>query len=269
VNRIEQIFADLRSQNKRALMPFVCGGHPKPDSLRTLLPALEAAGASIVEIGIPFSDPIADGPIIAAAMHEAIAQGVTPRSVFEDVAAIRANTAQPVNLGLIAMCSVSIVHRMGGSNGFAQAAKQAGFDGLIIPDAPLEESRSILEAAAKHELTATLLISPTTPLRRAEEIVKASTGFVYLVARSGITGERTDAPEIGSRVNKLRELSSLPIAVGFGVSTADHVRAVVRDADAAIVGSALVRRISVAHVEGRDAVAEATAFCRELATGLA
>lgn len=264
MNRVEQIFTTLRQERKRALMPFVCGGHPRPGATAQVLPALQAAGASIVEIGIPFSDPIADGPVIAAAMHAALQRGSTPQSVFDEVRSVRDRVA----IGLVAMVSVSIVHRMGGPAEFVAKAADAGFDGFIFPDAPLEESGGLLSACRDRGVMASLLISPSTPFARAKEIVAASTGFVYLLARAGITGERTDAPDISGRVNKLREVTDLPIAVGFGISSAAHVRAVTETADAAIVGSALVRRMSEADAQGRDAIAEASGFVRELCDGL-
>lgn len=245
-------------------MPFVCGGHPRPGATAQVLPALQAAGASVVEVGIPFSDPIADGPIIAAAMHDALQRGSTPQSVFDEVRSIR----EQVSIALVAMVSVSIVHRMGGAADFVRRGAEAGFDGFIFPDVPLEESRELLDACRERAVIASLLISPSTPFTRAKEIVAASTGFVYLLARAGITGEQSDAPEISGRVNKLREVTELPIAVGFGISSAAHVRAVTESADAAIVGSALVRRMSEADAQGRDPIAEASGFVRTLADGL-
>lgn len=262
--RINDIFADLRSRNQRALMPFVCGGHPAPGATAAVLPRLQAAGASIVEVGIPFSDPIADGPVIAAAMHSALQRGSSPRTVLDEVASVRGS----ISIGLVAMVSVSIVQRMGGPKSFVADAKAAGFDGFIFPDAPLEESANYLQAANDQGLTASLMVAPTTSPQRLALIVKACTGFIYLLARTGITGERQDAPEIEAKVRQIRELTDLPIACGFGISTADHVRAVVRHADAAIVGSALVRRVDQAAEQGKDPAAEAEAFTRALAAGL-
>ncbi len=264
MNRVEQIFATLRQERKRALMPFICGGHPRPGATAQVLPALQAAGASIIEIGIPFSDPIADGPVIAAAMHVALQRGSTPQSVFDEVRSVR----DQVSVGLVAMVSVSIVHRMGGPAEFVAKASDAGFDGFIFPDAPLEESGVLLSTCRERGVTASLLISPSTPFARAKELVAASSGFVYLLARAGITGERAEAPEIAGRVNKLREVTDLPIAVGFGISNAAHVQAVTESADAAIVGSALVRRVSEADQQGRDPIVETSNFVRELCQGL-
>jgi tryptophan synthase alpha chain len=245
-------------------MPFVCGGYPALSTTAAVLPAMERAGATIVEVGIPFSDPIADGPVIAAAMHEALKLGATPLEVFDQVASVRGQ----LSIGLVAMCSVSIVQRMGGAAAFCKQAKAAGFDGLIVPDAPMEESGEIRTAAAAAGLTASLLVAPTTPRERVAKIARTCSGFVYLLARTGITGEREDAPEVAGMVKMIREVTDLPIACGFGISKAEHVRAVVRDggADAAIVGSALVRRMG--SPAGKDPIAEAERFVRELAAGL-
>lgn len=261
MNRIEAIFQSARQQNHRLLMPFVCGGHPAPGSLPTLLGAIEQAGAAITEVGIPFSDPIADGPVIASAMHKALERGTTPGAIFHQVRAAR----DSLRIGLVAMVSVSIVYRGGGPDGFAKRAAEAGFDGVIYPDLPVEESDALLGAAREHGLAASLLIAPTTTQARAEAIVRACSGFVYLLARTGITGERGEAPDVGNRVARLRELTDLPVACGFGISTPDHVRAVVAHADAAIVGSALVRRIDQATAQGTDPIEAARSFVAELA----
>lgn len=245
-------------------MPFICGGFPRPGATTDAIMALDAAGAAVIEVGIPFSDPIADGPVIAAAMHRALQAGATPTTVFEEVRAARSR----VNAGLVAMVSVSIVHRMGGPAGFVARAVDAGFDGFIFPDAPLEEAGPLLEAARAGGGSATLLIAPTTTFPRATEIARACSGFVYLLARAGITGENQAVADVGPRVRKLREVTDLPIAVGFGVSTPAHVRQITQEADAAIVGSALVRRMSDAAGVGGDPAAAAGAFCRELVTGL-
>jgi tryptophan synthase alpha chain len=186
--------------------------------------------------------------------------------VFDQVAQVRAQ----LTIGLVAMCSISIVSRMGGPAGFCRQAAAAGFDGIIVPDVPLEEAGPVVAAATEAGLTASLLVAPTTPSARMAAIAKASTGFVYLLARAGITGEQTEAPRIGGPVGDLRRTTALPIACGFGISRPEHVRAVVWEggADAAIVGSALVRRMGEAAAAGRDPVAEAERFTRELATGL-
>jgi len=282
MSRLETAFQSLRSAGKKALMPFLCGGHPRPGTLPDLIDACVQGGARILEIGIPFSDPIADGPVIAAAMHDALKSGATPASIFEEVARYRAGPdvrdaiAREMlgggtrdSVALIAMVSVSIVMRAGGPRGFTLAAKRAGFDGLIVPDVPLEESGELRSAASDAGLTLSLLISPTTSAKRAEEIAKASTGFVYVLARAGITGERSEVPDVQPVVARLRAVTQLPIAVGFGISTADQVRAVVRHADAAIVGSTLVRRIDESFKNRQDPVQATRAMVASLAAGLA
>jgi len=264
MSRIASIFDELRGGGRAALMPFVTGGFPSLDVTERVLPALERAGASIVEIGIPFSDPIADGPVIAASMHHALQHGVTPRAVFEAVRAVRSD----VKLGLIAMLSESIIDRMG-IDRFMDEAAHAGFDGLIVPDADTSDENAsaavIARAAGEYGLTCTFLIAPTTSESRVARIARLCTGFVYVLARVGITGEREEAPEIAARVDVVRRQTDLPVAVGFGISKPAHVAAVTACADAAIVGSALVRRMG----EAAQPVEAAAAFVAELATGLA
>lgn len=262
--RIDTIFAGLRVSGQKALMPFVVGGHPEPKGLPALLRAIDQAGASVIEIGFPFSDPVADGPVIAEAMHKALAAGVTTRSVLEDVTACR----DDLNAGLVAMISVSLVHRSGGPAKFAREAARAGFDGCIFPDVSLEESDPYVDACRDEGLGVSLLVAPTTPAVRAERIVRRCSGFVYVLARSGITGESGGPPEVGPRVRELRAMTDLPLAVGFGISTPEQVRAVTSHADAAIVGSALVRRLSEAASKGEPAPEAARAMVFTLAQGL-
>lgn len=264
VSRIDDIFRDLRGRDAKAIMPFLTAGDPDVETTAKVIESVGEAGASVCEIGIPFSDPIADGPVIQASMTRALDHGVRVEAVLEAVRGVRLRT----ELGLVAMCSYSIVHRRG-LDAFCKTAADAGFDGLILPDLSLEESPAAREAAASHGLTLSLLIAPTTPVERAQRIAEASTGFVYVVSRKGITGETAALPpELPERLAAIRRATDLPLAVGFGISSAEQVRAVVREADAAIVGSALVRRIHEAHAAGRDAAAEAGRFTAELAKGL-
>lgn len=265
MNRIDQIFSDLRHAKRGGLMPFVTAGDPDLETTVGLLPELEAAGASIVEVGIPFSDPIADGPVIQESMNHALVSGFKVEALFEAVAAARPS----LGLGLVAMVSYSIVHRVG-LESFVKRAADAGFDGFIFPDLPVEEADDARRVTADHGTILSLLISPTTPIERAKRIAAASSGFVYLLARSGITGERDDLPpELGGRIAELRTATDLPIAVGFGISKPQHVAGVCASADAAIVGSALVRRLAEQRAAGVDAAVAAGAdFVRELAGGL-
>lgn len=261
MGRVDRIFRELRSSRRKALMPFICAGYPSEQATEAAIPALADAGASVIEIGIPFSDPIADGPVIAGAMHEALGRGVTPGRVFEIVRAARDKT----DAGLIAMVSYTIAHRMGVER-FIGRATEAGFDGFIFPDVPAEESDELVGLAESRDASISMLVAPTTAGARLAEVVSRCRGFVYLMARVGITGTATElrADGLGERVGAIRALTDLPIACGFGISTPEQVRAVSRHADAAIVGSALVRRMG----QAKDPVAEASSFVRELAGGL-
>jgi len=263
-NRIDRIFAEHRRAGTAALMPFVVGGHPMIDRFGELLRAVDDAGASVIEVGFPFSDPVADGPVIAAAMHGALERGVTPEDIFRSVGGVRSD----IDAGIVAMISISMVHRLGGPAGFAARASDSGFDGCIVPDVPLEESGPLVEACRDVGLTLSLLIAPSTPEDRAARIAERCTGFVYLLARAGITGETGGPPEISDRIEHLRRVTDLPIAVGFGISSASHVRSVVAHADAAIVGSALIRRIDEAVEADLDPVDEVRSFVSDLAAGL-
>ena len=265
MNRIDAIFADLRADGRKALMPFITAGHPTLDATAAMLPALQQAGASICELGIPFSDPVADGPVIQASMTYALAQGLHIDAVFDMVAEVRPQ----LSIGLVAMVSYSIVYRMGVEH-FVGRAAEAGFDGFIFPDLPLEEADAVSAPVREAGMVCSLLIAPTTPTDRAERIAAACSGFIYLVSRTGITGESNQLPpDISERVSRLRERSDLPIAVGFGISGAEHVRRITDVADAAIVGSAVVRRINEHQDEPPDQIAQHVgAFVTDLATGL-
>ncbi|MBB6431072.1 tryptophan synthase alpha chain [Algisphaera agarilytica] len=246
-------------------MPFLTAGDPDLATTIRMLEAAQEAGASICEIGIPFSDPIADGPVIQASMSRALDQGLKVEEVFAAVAEARPR----LSIGLVAMVSYSIVHRMGLKQ-FIGRAKEAGFDGFIFPDLPLAESGPARAAAAEAGLILSMLIAPTTPIERAEQIAAASTGFVYVVSRPGITGARASLPpELPARLERLRGVTDLPMAVGFGISSAEQVREVVSVADAAIVGSALVAQIHEYAQESADAaVTGAGSTIAQLTQGL-
>lgn len=258
--RVANIFASLHREGRTALMPFVTAGHPTRDATAATIVGMHQAGAAFVEVGIPFSDPIADGPVIAASMHRALQDGVTPSAAFEMVAAARARTEG----GIIAMVSWSIVSRIGPATFLSQAAK-SGIDGVILPDIDTADAGSVAEHCDRLQLALGLLVAPGSSDMRVREIVRHCRQFVYLLARAGLTGERDTAPQIEASVARIRTHTNLPIAAGFGVSSASHVSAVTAHADGAIVGSALVRRMESAV----DPVAAAVSFTRELAVGLA
>lgn len=246
-------------------MPYLTAGDPSVEATGRMLSAIQSAGASVCELGIPFSDPIADGPVIQASMTYALNHGVTVGRIFEMVASVRPS----LSIGLVAMVSYSIVHRIGLTK-FVGDAKDAGFDGFIFPDLPLEEAGPAREATAKAGLILSMLIAPTTTDDRAARIAQASTGFVYVVSRSGITGEQAELPpELPDRLKRLRRVTDLPITVGFGISSAEHVRQVVSVADAAIVGSGMMRRVAEGRLDGGDRSVKMVAdFTRELVLGL-
>ncbi len=268
MNRIEAIFDRLRREGGKALMPFITAGDPDLETTARLLPAIERAGGAICELGFPFSDPIADGPVIQASMARALDRGVKTRQILEVVSAARG----ALSMGLVAMVSYSIVHRLGPAQ-FFRDCRAAGFDGLIIPDLPLEEGEQAAKQAADAGLICSFLIAPTTPIERAEKIAKLCTGFIYLLSRAGLTGEQAALPaDLPKRIERLRGVTQLPIAVGFGIASAEQVAQVVKVADAAIVGSAIVRRIERATSKGEQdrgaVVAEVASFVGELASGL-
>jgi tryptophan synthase alpha chain len=263
-NRIDDVFRAARDERRAVLMPFLTGGYPTPDVTRHAVAALREAGAEIVEIGFPFSDPIADGPVIASSMHEALERGITPDDVFGLTRALTREVPADSLPALVAMVSISLVHAASAEH-FCRQASEAGFSGLIIPDADLEDADELRAACDRWNLRLSLLIAPTTSDDRIRRIIERTTGFVYLLARAGITGESDGAPDVRERIGRLRALTDLPIAVGFGISNPSHVASVTAQADAAIVGSAVVRKMTADPDRAAEAAVE---FVRDLANGL-
>ncbi len=259
--RIADIFASQRSGGRAGLIPFVTAGYPSLAATEAVLPALEKSiGPAIVELGIPFSDPIADGPVIAASMHSALAAGITPEAVFEAVSRLRGRTAH----ALVAMVSMSIVWRMGPGQFIDQAAA-AGFAGLIVPDLDAGPGPDRLdELAAASGLDFPMLVAPNTPADRVASIARRCRGFVYVLARLGVTGASRTLPDLGPRIDLVRRHCDLPVAVGFGITSPRQVAAATKAADAAIVGSALVGRMG----RSRDSAAAAADFAGRLARSL-
>ncbi len=258
---ISETFADLRKNNQIALMPFIPAGYPDLETTAVLLPALEAGGANLIEIGIPFSDPIADGPIIQAAFSEALANGIRLEHIFKTMETARKNVSIP----LMAMVSFSIVFRYGVEH-FTATAKQAGFDGLIIPDLPPPEAAAVCQKVQEAGLETCLLVAPTTPQARRKEIAELSSGFIYYLSLSGITGERTELPHgLADGLKDMKQATDRPVCVGFGISTPRHVAQLRGLADGAIVGSGVVRRIQERAADGPKAIAASVeAYCRDL-----
>jgi tryptophan synthase alpha chain len=258
---IGETFAKLRAKSQIALMPFVAAGFPDLATTRAVIPELESAGANLIEIGFPFSDPIADGPVIQEAFTAALAKKVKVADVFAAIADIRSRASIP----LVAMLSYSLVFRYGLER-FIRDAKTAGIDGMIIPDLPPPEAQRVCEAIRAGGLDTILLVAPTTSMERRKEIAKLCSGFVYYLSISGITGERDKLPaDLEKNVRELKSLSPCPVCVGFGISKPEHVKQLAGVADGAIVGSAVVRRMQQHASEGAAGIAKAVgAYCREL-----
>jgi tryptophan synthase alpha chain len=258
---IRQTFEELRARRRIGLMPFLAAGYPDLETTQAALPALEQAGASLIEIGFPFSDPIADGPTVQEAFTAALSRKLKVADVFGAVRAARASVSFP----LVSMVSYSIVFRYGVER-FVAAAREAGFDGLILPDLPPPEAQAICEKVWAGGLDTILLIAPTTTPERRREIARLSSGFIYYLSVSGITGERERLPpDLERNLRELRQLTDRPICVGFGISHARHVRELSDLADGAIVGSGVVRRMKQHLNEGPQAIARAVGdYAREL-----
>lgn len=257
--RVHRAFSQAREQGRAALMPYITAGDPPEPDLGSILLAMQRGGADVIEIGIPFSDPIADGPVIASAMYRALEAGVSPGSVFDQIAAVR----DDVKVALVAMVSMSIVETLG-IDSFVNRVSECGLDGLIVPDADLDALSTLENACRAKELTLTPLVAPSSTPERIQQISKHASGFVYMLARAGVTGARSEAPEIEARVHALRAMTKLPIAVGFGISTGAHVAAVGQHADGAIVGSALVKYLNEVHKNDGDVLGAAERFVSDL-----
>ena len=265
---IQQRFSDLRQQGRCALMPFLMAGDQDLATTRATLLALQAHGADMVELGIPYSDPLADGPVIQAAASRALAAATTPAKVLEMLTSLKGELTMPV---VLFTYSNPLLNR--GMDTFCRDAAAAGAAGLVVPYLPLEEGEKLSQIAASHGLDLVLLVAPTTPAERMARIHAASRGFTYLVSVTGVTGVRTNLDtRVGALVGQLKDQGATPVAVGFGISGPDQARQV-RDwgADGAIVGSALVKVMAAAHASGGDQAAVASAaghFCADLRQGL-
>jgi len=239
-NRIESRFQLLRSKNECGFIAYVTAGDPSPAATPGIVAALERAGVDIIELGIPFSDPLADGATIQAAAGRAIAAGTSVPEVLAIVRQIRLTSEIPIVL----FTYLNPVYVYGFEKFHAEATA-AGADGLLILDLPPDEAARNAELAGSHGLLSIRLIAPTTPPGRMELIAKAAEGFVYYVSREGVTGEQSSLSlTISAQVAEIRRHTALPIAVGFGISSPEQAAEVARQSDAVVVGSAIVRRIA-------------------------
>ncbi len=239
MDRIAQAFARTRREKRAAFVAYLCAGDPDFDTSLAACRAVIDAGADVLELGVPFSDPLADGLTNQLAAQRALEGGMTAARVFELVKRIREKSQVPI----IFYTYYNLVF----SNGIEQyvrAAKEAGVDGLLTLDLPPEEAGDLQAACAKHELKTVFIVAPTTPASRLAVIGSAATGFIYYVSREGVTGVRDQiAGNIPEAVARIREHTALPVAVGFGISTRDQVKQVAKAADGVVVGSALVNVI--------------------------
>jgi tryptophan synthase alpha chain len=258
IERIAAVFARAKREARCVLIPYLMAGDPDRETTAAMLFALASAGADLIELGVPYGDPLADGPTIAAAAQRALAGGMTLDGAL---ALARASSVSGSPIVLFTYVNPIVQY---GLERFAEALVAAGAAGAIVPDLPLEESGAIRDAFAARGLALPLLVAPTTPLERAVAIAGASDGFVYLVSRLGVTsaGKEPDLAWIASRVAELRARSERPVAVGFGIATAEHVRRIGEHADGAIVGSALIDACAGLH--GAAAAARAAAFLTSL-----
>lgn len=238
-NRIDQKFAELRAAGKKALIVYISAGDPNLAATKSLTLALEKAGVDVLEIGVPFSDPLADGVVNQMAASRALAAGATTKGVLDCIREIRKESQLPIVL----YTYMNPIYCYGFEQ-FHRDAEAAGVDGLLILDLPPDEDAQNAELSQSTGLKRIRLIAPTTPEARIAELTKNASGFIYYVSREGVTGERTDvAASLDERVAAIRSTTQLPIAVGFGIATPDQVRTVAKSADAVVVGSAIVKRI--------------------------
>ncbi len=239
-NSIDHVFAKLRQDGRKAFIPFLTAGDPDLSGTGHLVAEVVRNGADLVEIGFPYSDPIADGPVIQSSYTRALSRGLKVEQVF---AATREWVQRAENVPLIAMVSYSIIHRRGPDR-FLEQAREAGYSGLIVPDLPADESSALADAARQRNMKLIQLVTPTTPRDRAAHIARQSTGFLYCVSVTGITGARDQLPpQLLEQLAWLRTQTDLPLCVGFGISRPEHVAMLREHVDGIIVGSALVKRI--------------------------
>lgn len=239
-NRLDEKFAALRAANGRALIAYISAGDPHLDATRELALAFEGAGVDILELGVPFSDPLADGVVNQLAAARALLAGTTVAGVLDCVRAIRRDSQLPIVL----YTYLNPIYRYGFA-AFHRAAEEAGVDGLLILDLPPDEDETNAELAQSTGLKRIRLIAPTTPAERIARLTADASGFLYYVSREGVTGARAElAASLPERVAAIRATSPLPIAVGFGISTAEQVRAVAQLAEGVVVGSAIVQRVA-------------------------
>jgi tryptophan synthase alpha chain len=263
MSRIQSVFAELKAQGKKALIPYITAGDPNPEQTVPLLHALVAAGADVIELGVPFSDPMADGPVIQRASERALVHKMGLRKVLAMVRDFReTNQTTPIVL----MGYANPIEAMGAAQ-FVELAKEAGVDGVLTVDYPPEECADFNQQLAQAGIDSIFLLSPTTEPARTELIVKQATGFLYYVSLKGVTGAgNLDIVEVKKRVTEIRKSTSLPVGVGFGVKDAATAREVSKIADAVVVGSRMV--LAIEQSDANNLIPNVQALMKELRTAI-
>lgn len=269
MNPLDRVFQQLREQGRRAFIPFLTAGDPDLAATAQLMTALATGGADLIEVGFPYSDPIADGPVIQASYTRALNRGLHVDEIFDCLG--RLSSVPPFANGfpLVGMVSYALIHRRG-LHDFLDTAKSSGLCGLVVPDLPVEEAGELAALAAARDIKLIQLVTPTTPRDRALRIAQLSTGFLYCVSVTGITGMREALPStLLEQLRWLRGQTQLPLCVGFGISKPEHVQLLREVADGVIVGSALVKLLEQVPSRGLETVAaELTSLVRTLAAAL-
>jgi len=265
MSSIDDLFRKLRSVNQKAFMPFLTAGDPDIEFTAAMVRELARRGCHLCEVGIPYSDPIADGPVIQASYTRALEGDLRVSQILDALGTLKPEVSMP----LVTMVSYAIVYRRGLQR-FVAEAKAAGVAGAIVPDLLVEESAELVAICRREDFSLIQLVTPTTPRERAMRIAESSTGFLYYVSVTGITGERTQLPDqLLDNVQWLRQRTDLPICIGFGISKPEHVRLLAQAADGLIVGSALVRRFEGAAQQPRQRVLDSVGgFASELLAAL-
>ncbi|KAB2653984.1 MAG: tryptophan synthase subunit alpha [Verrucomicrobia bacterium] len=260
MNRIVERFTKLKRDNKKAFVVYIGAGDPDLEATRQLALEFDKAGVDVLELGVPFSDPLADGLVNQLAAQRGLESGTTPPKLLETVTAIRKQSQIPI----VFYVYFNIIHRVGMEQFIVDCAK-AGVDGLLVLDLPPEESDNYEAQMAKAGLCNIYLVAPTTPEARMEKIVKRAAGFIYYISREGVTGMQSSvASNLESQIAKIRAHTSLPIAVGFGVSNPEQAKAVAKEADGCVVGSAIVNQIA-ANGKSPELVSKLGAFVKAMA----
>jgi len=259
-NRIDRRFKELKSLDKKAFIAYITAGDPDLGTTKKLVMALEASGADIIELGIPFSDPIADGPTIQAASYRALLKKTCLSKIFDAVSELRAHTEVPI----VFMTYYNPVLKYGPAR-FFESCRKSGVDGVIVPDLPFEEAVDIIKLGRRSGVCTIFLAAPTSSRERMRKIAKISSGFVYYVSLTGVTGSgRSLQSEISRNVRTLRSFTEKPVAVGFGVSLPAQARRIARSADGVIVGSAIVSIIA----KKSDIISKVSGFARTMARAI-